>query len=249
MSQAKPDPYVKTVQRKLNDAGFAAGEVDGWAGSKTYGAILRFQAARGLARTGVMDRTTHAALFGRPQPKSANERAPGGIDRDLDPPEAVPCGDVAARWPRQSQVRAHFGEPGANQVLLGLPWPMRLAWDKGTTIRRFSCHEAIADPLLRVLERVGDAYAPADIERHGFDLFGGCLNVRPMRGGSRLSMHAWGIALDIDPERNRLRWTKGRAYLAKPECDTFRRLFREEGFVSLGEVRDFDWMHFQAARL
>jgi hypothetical protein len=32
--------------------------------------------------------------------------------------------------------------------------------------------------------------------------FGGCYNVRSKRSGNRLSTHAWGIAIDLNPETN-----------------------------------------------
>jgi hypothetical protein len=80
-------------------------------------------------------------------------------------------------------------------------------------------------------------------------LFGGCLNVRRMRGGSAWSMHSWGIAFDFDPDRNQLRWGRDRAAFAKPEYNKWFELWEEEGAVSLGRVRNFDWMHVQFARL
>jgi hypothetical protein len=70
-----------------------------------------------------------------------------------------------------------------------------------------------------------------------------------MRGGNSYSMHSWGIAIDFDPERNRLNWNSGEARLAKPDCIPFWQAWEAEGWVSLGRTRDFDWMHVQAARL
>jgi hypothetical protein len=32
--------------------------------------------------------------------------------------------------------------------------------------------------------------------------FGGCFSFRPQRTGTKLSTHAWGIALDLNPESN-----------------------------------------------
>lgn len=39
------------------------------------------------------------------------------------------------------------------------------------------------------------------------------------------------------------------ASFARPEYEPFWAIVEEEGLVSLGRTRDFDWMHFQAARL
>ncbi len=81
------------------------------------------------------------------------------------------------------------------------------------------------------------------------DQFGGSLNVRRIRGGKSWSMHSWGIAIDFDPANNQLRWGRDRARFAKPEYEAFWAAWEEEGWVSLGRTRNFDWMHVQAARL
>jgi len=46
---------VRLVQRHLNDQGFDAGRDDGLIGPRTRAAIRRFQAARGLKTTGMID--------------------------------------------------------------------------------------------------------------------------------------------------------------------------------------------------
>jgi hypothetical protein len=156
-----------------------------------------------------------------------------------------------ASFPSQTQraMEKFFGAVGANQATLVLPkeYPMCLAWEPSRRVVRFSCHEKIHDATRRVLVRALDAYGPARIRALGLDRFGGCLNVRRMRGGSNWSTHAWGAALDFDPANNQLRWTRARARFARPEYDRWWSLWEAEGFVSLGRARDFDWMHVQAA--
>ena len=83
----------------------------------------------------------------------------------------------------------------------------------------------------------------------GLDLWGGCHNIRPIRGGTRRSAHSWGIAIDFDSDRNQLHWGRDKATFAKPEYDYWWKYWEEEGWVSLGRIRNFDWMHLQAARL
>ncbi len=129
-----------------------------------------------------------------------------------------------------------------------VPYPLRIAWKKSQVVRRFTCHEKVADSIARVLTRVLDHYGD-QIKPLGLDLWGGCLNVRKMRGGTKYSTHSWGIAIDWDPERNRLRWDKNKANFAKPEYEKWWQLWEEEGWVSLGQEKDYDWMHIQAARV
>lgn len=191
---------------------------------------------------------------------AARKRGIEGVENWRDherPPSLRQAGDEAAkrpdRWPAQTQreMEKFFGPVGANQTTLVLPrgYPLKIAWDRARAVTRVTCHEKIHDGAKRVLGRALDHYGPARIAGLGLDLFGGCLNVRRMRGGSAWSMHAWGVAFDFDPERNQLTWNKSRARFAQPEYERWWSLWEEEGFVSLGRARDFDWMHVQAARV
>jgi hypothetical protein len=152
-------------------------------------------------------------------------------------------------WPRQKDVPAVFGKPGRNHAQLVLPYPMRIAWDKGETVNSFAINAKVRDSAQRVYTRVHGHYGEQRIRDLGLDLFGGCYNNRKMRGGSNLSMHAFAVAIDHDPERNQLRWGRDRADFAKPAYDAWWRFWEDEGWVSLGRERNCDWMHVQAARL
>ena len=171
--------------------------------------------------------------------------------RPDDKPE--PADDTLdTTWPRQGDVEKFFGKAGGEQCTAGeviLPFDMRIAWDKKTIIKSFRCHERVADSAQRAYNRIHSAYSGNEISLFGFNLFGGCYNFRNKRGGSTLSMHAYGIAIDTDPERNQLKWGRDRAYLALPKCEEFLKCWEAEGWLSLGRARNYDWMHVQAARL
>jgi hypothetical protein len=62
-------------------------------------------------------------------------------------------------------------------------------------------------------------------------------------------MHIWGIAMDYDPNRNKLRWNSDKAVFAREEYRRWWEFWEEEEWVSLGRSRNFDWMHVQAARI
>lgn len=154
-------------------------------------------------------------------------------------------------WPKQSSAAMDrfFGPKGTNQVALKLPFPMRIAWDKQTTITRITLNKKVVQSAGRVFEKIAARYDDRARIRLGLDLFGGSLNVRRMRGGSAWSIHSWGCAIDFDPERNQLKWNRRKASLDDPECDDFWGFWEEEGWFSLGRARNYDWMHVQAARL
>ncbi len=167
--------------------------------------------------------------------------------RDTEAPSKL-IAHLAPKWPRQSELEAFYGRPGENHVKLKLPYPMRLAWDTSAIVKEITINEACADSAGRALAAALQHYGADEIKRLGLDLFGGCYANRNMRGGKRLSVHAYAAALDIDPMHNQLRWGSDKARLAGAEYAAFLDAFEAEGWVSLGRERDFDWMHVQAAR-
>jgi lysozyme family protein len=195
---------------------------------------------------GLVNRWNNAA---RDAASFAVEKAVWREADDAPLPAAVAAVAAKSAWPRQSGVPAFYGSVGEHQTSLTLPFPMKIAWDKSKTITRFSIHEKVHDSAKACFERIADAYTEAQRTEIGIDLFGGCLNVRKMRGGNSFSMHSWGIAIDFDPERNQLKWGRDRARLAQPDCETFWRIWEDAGWLSLGRARNYDWMHVQAALL
>lgn len=213
----------------LNDGFDEVGKIDGFVGPSTEYALSLYQ---------------YEFVHGRRPSKDWRSD-------DFNPDNETGKVDVET-WPRQSDIIRFFGQAGGPQCTAGkvdLPFSMRIAWDKESTIQSFSCHEEVAVPMERVYRSIASNYSPEDIIRHGFDLFGGCYNYRKKRGGNTLSTHAFGIAVDHDPERNQLRWNHDRANLARFEMTAFWEAWEAEGFLSLGRARDFDWMHVQAAKL
>ena len=144
---------------------------------------------------------------------------------------------------------AKFGIPtedGSSYLTsIRLPYPMRIAWDTKTTVNSIRCHKDIAIPLTNVFNDLLKHYGLDNIKSLGIDLFGGCFNFRKMRGGDSYSTHAWGLAIDLDPARNKLKETSKTARFARIEYKPMIDIFYKHGFISLGREKNFDWMHFQ----
>lgn len=147
----------------------------------------------------------------------------------------------------QAQIIKKYGEAGneKNLVSITLPYKMRLAWDVKTTVKTMRCHKLIASNLNKVFEELLENYTYPTLVELGIDLFGGCYNFRLQRGGSKLSTHSWGIAIDLDPVRNTLRETSKTARFARPEYKKMIDIFYKNGFLSYGVERNNDWMHFE----
>ena len=143
---------------------------------------------------------------------------------------------------------AKYGKPNQNGTYLvniKLPYPMRLAWDKNSKVTTMRCHKLVADKFNAVFNDLLAHYGLAKIQELGIDLFGGCFNFRSMRGGSDYSRHSWGIAIDLDPERNKLKETSKTARFARAEYKPMIDIFYKHGFESLGREKNYDWMHFE----
>jgi hypothetical protein len=114
----------------------------------------------------------------------------------------------------QAEVLAAYGDPKTYLMSDGhpmaswerdtlswcqLPAPLPLAWDQSIRVGRIRCHRLIVKPLeeaLAALHNVPEAWATIGD-------FGGCYNWRPRRGTrSKLSMHCWGLAVDLDVADN-----------------------------------------------
>jgi len=147
-----------------------------------------------------------------------------------------------------NQIVAKYGKPnqqGSYLTTIQLPYPMRLAWDKKEKVNKMRCHKLVADDFQKVFADLLAHYGLAKIQELGIDLFGGCFNFRAMRGGSDYSRHSWGIAIDLDPERNQLKETSKTARFARAEYQPMIDIFYRHGFVSLGHEKNYDWMHFE----
>lgn len=156
----------------------------------------------------------------------------------------------ADNFPTQSGVTAFYGSVGTNQTIIALPFPFRIAWDLADTVQRTSCHAKVATPMKNIWQRMLDHYGYDQIKALRLDVFGGCLNPRLMRGSkTQWSMHSWGIAWDVDPDRNQYKWGRDKATMDEAAYKPFWDIVYDEGAISLGIERNFDWMHFQFARL
>jgi hypothetical protein len=148
-----------------------------------------------------------------------------------------------------NEIKKKYGTPNETGkgylTVIDLPYPMRLAWDKTTKVKRMSCHKDVAENFKAVFYDLLKEYGYEKIVELGIDLFGGCFNYRKMRGGSSWSLHSWGIAIDLDPERNRLKETSRTARFASPEYKAMIDIFYKNGFQSLGIEKNYDWMHFE----
>ncbi len=259
---------IRFMQNQLNLMGYDAGAEDGIFGTRTKKALGKIE---WIAQNWSQNRKAIAFIqniaqikgietgkidgYWGPQTEFAFESLIKIVYENKEPepwrPEEI-LDKNPNNWPDQlpeANIIKYYGNVGENQTRISLPYPHRLAWKTDQIINSFLCHEKVHDSLHRILTRVLDNFGHEEIKRLKLDLWGGCLNVRKKRGGTSYSMHSWGIAIDYNPARNKLKWTRDKAMFARPEYKKWWEIWEQEGWVSLGRSKDFDWMHVQASKL
>ena len=146
------------------------------------------------------------------------------------------------------KVYGKAGDP-AMQGKVTTPYKLRLAWDLDTKISRFTCHKSLIVPIQEAMEECLEHYGMDGLEQLQLTKGGGCYNFRRMRGGRRLSTHAYAVAIDFATLENPLRAKKETALFAKPEYKEFFIAWQSAGFYGLGPWRDYDFQHVQAVKI
>lgn len=178
---------------------------------------------------------------GKVDPKVENWR---DTEKDVDRPESA----KSNLWPRQDQVQQFYGKPGSGFVMMETPFPFRIAWAPQQTVMKVQVHGKCKEAFAKVWADTLKAYGYEELKRLRLDMFGGCTNVRKMRGGTRWSMHAFGCAWDVDPDRNQLKFKREMASLDDAPYAPFWAIVEANGGLSLGRLKNYDWMHFQFTR-
>lgn len=116
-----------------------------------------------------------------------------------------------------------------------LPFPLALSWNLNIKVSKIVCHKLMVEPFEGVF---------AEIVAQGLNIalatYGGCFAFRQQRTGIRLSTHAWGIAIDLNPATNE-QGTSGNMHSG------IITVFRNAGFKWGGDWpgKRCDPMHFQ----
>jgi hypothetical protein len=157
-----------------------------------------------------------------------------------------------------SQLNSRYGNPDANTdgvldldwaranlIVMPLPFPMRLSWQPDVSVSRVQCHRLIAHNLVQALVAMESRMSAQALRDHGLDMWGGCFEFRRTRGGTALSRHSWGVAVDMNPDIGRLGSAEDAANYPKFIVDAFKNA----GFNWGGDWTDRpDPMHFEIAQ-
>lgn len=168
--------------------GIEVGKIDGLVGPQTRYALEEWDARKAAGGKPVAAIEAWRDAAAAPQAVPSRPLPAAITSSKVNAPSSKPA------WPRQSQMDKFFGPKGTGQTTLVLPYMMRLAWDLESKVTKFSCNARVRESLERIFVRTLDHYGLEEIRRLRLDLFGGCLNVRKMRGGSSWSINGGELA-------------------------------------------------------
>jgi len=125
----------------------------------------------------------------------------------------------------------------SNMVYEKFPFPLKLNGDSSLMCYTFCGHKRIAAAVIDALKEILDIYGIDFIQKHNLDWYGGCFEDRKARGSSRISVHAWGMAVDYLPQLGRL---------GEPSRIPYHIVsaFKNRGFEWGGDWNRTDGMHF-----
>jgi hypothetical protein len=128
-----------------------------------------------------------------------------------------------------------YGQPEAHKNMT--VWDIPTELEIGVIPKRLYCNKDIISPLSIAFKNLIDRGFVGELKT-----FDGCFNIRKKRGLNSMSLHSWGIAIDVNAFENQLNQT--------PKLSVgFVKCFTDAGFEWGGLWTRKDGMHFQLAKI
>ncbi len=134
------------------------------------------------------------------------------------------------------QAQKKYGTPSPNNPNMTL-WDVPAELEIGMIPKRIYCNKDMVKPLSMAFKKLIDTKAVNELKT-----WDGCFNIRNKRGLSSMSLHSWGIAVDVNAFENGLNQTPK---LSKQ----FVECFTSSGFDWGGTWTRKDGMHFQLSKI
>lgn len=134
------------------------------------------------------------------------------------------------------QALKKYGTPAINNPHLVL-WDVPKELEIGLIPKRIYCNKDLIGPLSEAFKKLIETKAVNELKT-----WDGCFNIRKKRGLSSMSLHSWGLAVDMNAFENGLGQTPK---LSKQ----FVECFTSSGFDWGGTWKRKDGMHMQLTKI
>ena len=130
-----------------------------------------------------------------------------------------------------AQCLKKYGDPNKQSALV--------LWDVPTNLeievipKKIYCNRDMVEPLSKAFKALIDTGHVKELKT-----WDGCFNIRKKRGSSTMSLHSWGVAIDVNAAWN--------CFGCKPQLSAgFVKCFTDNGFDWGGTWSKPDGMHLQ----
>jgi hypothetical protein len=131
-----------------------------------------------------------------------------------------------------NQCLRKYGEPSQSNPCMVL-WDVPKELEIGLIPKKIYCNKDMVTPLSKAFKNLIDTGHVNELKTYD-----GCFNIRKKRGLSSMSLHSWGVAIDVNAFENGLG--------VEPKLSAgFVKCFTDAGFDWGGIWRRKDGMHFQ----
>jgi hypothetical protein len=131
-----------------------------------------------------------------------------------------------------SQALKKYGEPSPSNPNMTL-WDVPTELEIGVIPKRIYCNKDLVEPLKKAFQALISTGHVKELKT-----WDGCFNIRKKRGLSSMSLHSWGVAVDVNAFENGLG--------QEPKLSQgFVKCFTDNGFEWGGVWKRKDGMHFE----
>jgi hypothetical protein len=130
-----------------------------------------------------------------------------------------------------AQALKKYGNPELQSHMV--MWDVPGFLEVGVIPKKIYCNKDLIQPLAKALQALISTGYVKELKT-----WDGCFNIRKKRGGSTMSLHSWGIAIDVNAAWN--------CFGCSPKLSAgFVKCFTDNGFDWGGTWTKKDGMHFQ----
>jgi len=128
-----------------------------------------------------------------------------------------------------------YGDPNLQKAMV--MWDVPGYMEIGVIPKRIYCNRDMVEPLSKAFHNLIQTGHVNELKT-----WDGCFNIRKKRGLASMSLHSWGIAIDVNAFENGLNMT--------PKLSPgFVKCFTDAGFDWGGTWKRKDGMHFQLSKI
>ena len=134
-----------------------------------------------------------------------------------------------------NQCLKKYGDPTLEKGMV--VWDVPTELEIGVIPKKLYCNKDMVEPLKKAFKNLIETGYVDELKT-----WDGCFNIRKKRGLTSMSLHSWGLAIDVNAAWNGLN--------KKPQLSAgFVKCFTDAGFDWGGNWTRLDGMHFQISSI